>query len=308
MLFFKIQKLFFLFLLLFFIFLFNSQKIFAINNWGEGYNIKGNQTLDVCVSNLSCYRVTNSNSSYSIFVPTKTISEWNTFISNKPSYISINSCSCASSANSCGQISYGTYNCSGVCSATTPANPSGYGSTCYSAYNDCGQRNTGTIGCSGACSATTPANPSYYGQGCSASNACGTNYGTYNCSGACSATTPILNYCGRCSSIVGYYATWYVCSNNCEDGSYLGLVRTPNTGCCASNYGQGCQSAPNCGGRTNPGTITCSGTCSATPPPDTYGYCDYGYADTWGCITCSFNIPLIDCSYACRHIITPCCY
>jgi len=66
--------------------------------------------------------------------------------------------SCTSSANACGQTTTGTYSCSGVCSATTPANPAGYGSACTSAANACGQTNTGTIQCNGQCSATKPPN------------------------------------------------------------------------------------------------------------------------------------------------------
>ena len=105
-----------------------------------------------------------------------------------------------------------------------------YGQACTSAPNACGQTNSGTRDCSGVCSASTPANPWYLGTSCSASNACGTNYGTYNCSANCSATSPSLIYCGRCSSIPKTYASWYTCNGICE-GNYNGLVRYPASWC-----------------------------------------------------------------------------
>ena len=117
--------------------------------------------------------------------------------------------SCTSSANACGQTSTGTQNrtCDtsngtwsgwGSCSASTPANPPGYGNTCTSAPNACGQtQSNGTIQCNGSCSSTPPANPPGYGNSCSSSpNACGqTNSGTIQCNGSCSAETPPLSSC-----------------------------------------------------------------------------------------------------------------
>ncbi|KKU95291.1 MAG: Alpha-L-rhamnosidase [Parcubacteria group bacterium GW2011_GWA1_48_11b] len=62
---------------------------------------------------------------------------------------------CSSAPNSCGDTNSGVIGCKGSCSATTPANPPGYGNSCTSAPNSCGMTRSGTIGCSG-CSATTP--------------------------------------------------------------------------------------------------------------------------------------------------------
>jgi len=64
--------------------------------------------------------------------------------------------SCTSSANSCGQTNTGVVQCDGSCSASVPADPSGYGTACISAANACGQTNSGTIQCDGSCSAVTP--------------------------------------------------------------------------------------------------------------------------------------------------------
>ncbi len=65
---------------------------------------------------------------------------------------------CVSAANACGQTNTGTIQCNGTCSAATPANPVGLGTSCTSAANACGQTNTGTIQCNGSCSATPPSN------------------------------------------------------------------------------------------------------------------------------------------------------
>jgi len=62
---------------------------------------------------------------------------------------------CTSAPNACGQTNSGGM-VGGVCDATTPPNPPGYGSSCTSAPNACGQTNTGTIRCDGSCSASTP--------------------------------------------------------------------------------------------------------------------------------------------------------
>jgi hypothetical protein len=67
--------------------------------------------------------------------------------------------SCSSNPNACGQQNFGTLNAAGTCSATTPANPAGYGSVCQGPANACGMTNPGTQTCSGSCSATVaPAN------------------------------------------------------------------------------------------------------------------------------------------------------
>mgnify|MGYP001597968920 FL=1 len=104
---------------------------------------------------------------------------------------------CTSAANTCGQTSSGTIQPNGSCSATTPANPAGYGNACASTANACGQTNPGTISCSSACSATTPANPAGYGNACTSSaNACGqTSSGTLQCNGTCSAAMPPDSTC-----------------------------------------------------------------------------------------------------------------
>lgn len=105
--------------------------------------------------------------------------------------------SCTSGANACNQTNTGTLNPDGSCTASTPANPSGYGSACSSSANACGQTTSGSIMCNGSCSVSAaPANPSGYGSSCtvtSAANSCGmtnSNTGTIMCSGSCSVSAP----------------------------------------------------------------------------------------------------------------------
>jgi hypothetical protein len=131
-------------------------------------------------------------------VPANTSAEWNSFLNHLPSGVTISACcagnygqTCYSAYNDCGQRNSSTYDCSGNCPATTPADPSYYGQTCYSSYNDCSQRNSGTYNCSDVCSASTPADPSYYNTSCSVTspqNSCGQTQqcgGTYNCADTC---------------------------------------------------------------------------------------------------------------------------
>ncbi|MDD2766726.1 MAG: hypothetical protein PHH40_03115 [Candidatus Moranbacteria bacterium] len=118
-----------------------------------------------------------------------------------PPCSALNGRTCTSVANACGTTS-GTYNCAGVCSATPPALPTGYGTACQKtgSVNSCGDSGTTTSGvivCNGTCDAPAPTNAQerWYrvaGVTClSAPNQCGKqNLGTYNCSGTCAALTP----------------------------------------------------------------------------------------------------------------------
>ena len=54
--------------------------------------------------------------------------------------------------------------------------------------------------------------------------------------------------------------TAYSCTNLCSSDA--------SCASCAANAGTACASAPNNCGSTNPGTIQCDGSCSATPPPN----------------------------------------
>ena len=64
---------------------------FAINSIAEGYRVLTNTTGTKVTSSSGCQTVTNSGSS-DIFVPTKTATEWNSFLANKPSYITMGDC------------------------------------------------------------------------------------------------------------------------------------------------------------------------------------------------------------------------
>jgi len=182
-----------------------------------------------------CRNIQNNNGQ-TFFVPANSQGEWDAFLSNAPNKVLSSCCTtnsgqaCTSGANACGQTNTGTYSCSGVCSASTPANPANYGNACTSSANACGQTNNGTIQCDGSCSAGVPTNPVGYGNACtSPANACGqTNNGTIQCDGSCSAGVP--------TNPVG--------------------------------YGNACTSSANICGQTNSGTIQCNGSCSATQPAD----------------------------------------
>jgi hypothetical protein len=65
---------------------------------------------------------------------------------------------CTSAPNACGQTNSGSQPYGGICSASTPANPSFYGAACTSAANSCGMTNPGTLSCSDTCSAGAPSN------------------------------------------------------------------------------------------------------------------------------------------------------
>ncbi len=170
---------------------------------------------------------------------------------------------------SCRENSCGEYTQSGTC---TKVCDSGYhfeGGVCVYNYRStyCGTPPTNATWVGGYCAQTWydwygwyPSScpslyyPWYYSYNCGFSCASGSYWNGSSCQtcqtdaqkcptcgvagGTCSTTgdnryciTP-LN-CGRCSSQPGYYATWYVCSANCEDGTYLGLVRTLDPSCCS---------------------------------------------------------------------------
>lgn len=137
--------------------------------------------------------------------------------------------------NSCGSCNYGVYKAAtwgGVfCSVTAPALPAGYGTACSSSANACGQKNSGTINCSGLCSAVTPSNS------------------------LCATACTVCNACGACAT--GWKSTTGWGAAGCS-------VSAPAL---PVNYGKSCNSPANSCGQTTAGTITCSGTCSATTPP-----------------------------------------
>ncbi|MFZ2226819.1 MAG: hypothetical protein WA064_03110 [Candidatus Moraniibacteriota bacterium] len=144
--------------------------VFAINNISDGWRIDNGATLDVTDASSACHRITN-NSGSSLFVPTRTTSDWNAFASHLPGGVSSGSCcvsnigqSCASAPNNCGSVNYGTILCSGACSATTPADQSlvrcRYCSTPISylfCVMGCGRDST----CARACSTRYPDTCSY---------------------------------------------------------------------------------------------------------------------------------------------------
>jgi len=84
-LFIKKNKLFKL-LIFFFVFCFNFLFInssFSINNLSDGYVIPGSGAVDIAARSYYC----STTLAQSSFAPTRTNVEWNTFLSNKPNYI-----------------------------------------------------------------------------------------------------------------------------------------------------------------------------------------------------------------------------
>lgn len=65
---------------------------YAINLINEGFKIlKGSRGTRVSVHS-ACKTVTNNDSDKDVFIPTNSPNEWNTFLTNKPSYISLGGC------------------------------------------------------------------------------------------------------------------------------------------------------------------------------------------------------------------------
>ncbi len=261
-----------------------------------------------------CRNITNNNT-FSIFIPTNTVTEWQSFITaydnGQIPNIILSGCSgcvpnfgqaCTSGANACGQTSSGTIQCNGSCSATTPSNPANYGTSCFSSANACGQTNSGTIQCNGSCLATTPSNPANYGNVCfSPPNSCNqTNTGTIQCNGLCSAVTPAESNCGPgCVPNQGQPCESE--PNACgQKGS--GVIQCDGS-CSAVTpanpalYGTACQSSANACGQTASGTIDCNGSCSATTPsnPANYGTACQSTANACG----QTNPGAIQCNGSC---------
>ncbi len=135
-------------------------------------------------------------------------------------------------SNACSTASGTKVGSGGACNATPAALPNGYGNSCWTAENWCGQVNYGTVQCNGSCSVTTPpANPTDYcpamsgyqcpGTTCvndsttcySAENWCGSaNQGTLT-NGVCSATTP-ANPTDYCPTMSGYQCPGTTCVND----------------------------------------------------------------------------------------------
>ena len=107
------------------LFLVLPQRTFAIDNCSEGWKI------DVGTGNrktIDCYgtcRIITNNCSASIFIPTKTHQEWQEFLTNLPSCISISNCGFVLSVSKLGSGS-----------GTVTSNPSGIncGSTCSASF------------------------------------------------------------------------------------------------------------------------------------------------------------------------------
>ena len=91
----------------FFVF-WNIDKVLAINNCNDGWQIAVGQTKQINCHGI-CKKVTN-NCSKTIFVPTRTSSEWSEFRINRPSCVSLSECC------SVGEIcNYGSWQCDGSC-------------------------------------------------------------------------------------------------------------------------------------------------------------------------------------------------
>lgn len=81
----------------FVIFFLMSSSVWAIENLETGFQLAAGATKRVYqatgVGVATCYDVQNTDPSKSIFIPSKSMSEWVAFIANKPAYVSLTSCS-----------------------------------------------------------------------------------------------------------------------------------------------------------------------------------------------------------------------
>lgn len=91
----------------------------SVPNDNISYQIK-----NLTVLGGSCINIANGNGNgIGIFVPGKTLAEWNAFTGNRPSNVSLSSPAgqaCTSLGNSCGMTNPGTKDSCGICSATIP--------------------------------------------------------------------------------------------------------------------------------------------------------------------------------------------
>lgn len=189
---------------------------------------------------------------------------------------------CTSAPNACGEASSGTIDCYGACTAVTPANNI-CGSACV-VCNPCRVCAVGTTvyGLWGvpSCSVAAPPTPPGYSSVCySNPNACSQKYsGFINCSGTCTVPpNPVpplyplnaLTYCQSYSNACGYYNTGVI---QCNTGVCSAPAPPPRTYTSTTiykaPYGNACFSAFNSCNQRNSGTITCTGECSATVPPN----------------------------------------
>jgi hypothetical protein len=204
----------------------------------------GGGTITQFTTNWGDCKNIQNNNGQAFFVPANTQGEWDAFVNNAPNKILSSCCTensgqaCTSSANSCGQTNSGTYSCEGVCSASTPSNPAGYGDVCTSAANICGMANSGTIQCDGSCSAAQPADsscPMMYqpnGNGGTINGPSGCHY-EYECSNQSGyATSPLGQTCSTLGEIVNCY--WTDSAAGCGgDGRVQGFFRIKESYTCS---------------------------------------------------------------------------
>ncbi len=155
---------------------------------------------------------------------------------------------CTSASNSCGQTNTGVIS-GGVCSASAPANPVGYGNSCVSSSNSCGQTNTGTVQCDGSCSAVAPSDSSCLSASISATscviaenaNTC-TSYVTWSSS---NATAPSVRQNGSIfstdagSSNHGRAIQYGVTTFSFYDGGTLAADSTATASCASGTTWNG---------------------------------------------------------------------
>lgn len=237
-----------------------SQKTFAINTCAEGWKVDvGSNNKKTIDCHGICKIVTNNNCSASVFVPTKTSTEWSEFLTHFPSCVSVTDCC----TNECSYSGQTEYRCSGS----------------WVQYRTCG--NYDSDPCLEWSSWSNYENCDSY-DGCS-----GGYYYNYYCSnGYCAYSSSCTESCcdeyygdSRAYCSGGYCYGPPSCTNEC---SYSG-----QTECCDSwsyrtcgNYdSDSCLEWSSC--TSCPSGQTCSGgVCSgSTPPPSSQP--DLVITDVW---------------------------
>lgn len=142
--------------------------VYAINTWDTGYQAPLWTNTDVTIGSAwwTCQRVYNGGWVATLFVPTKTVAEWNSFNSNKPSGVTTGSC-CVPYAGTACDCFQDAYSCQPAPGTPSPGwctvwsqyvhtytldyqwSPATCGT--YSAYVVCGQTWGWTYNCAWQC-------------------------------------------------------------------------------------------------------------------------------------------------------------
>ena len=67
--------------------------VYAFNTWDTGFIVNAGESKEVFVGpSQECHKVTNTHPTYNYFIPTRTIQEWENFVSHLPPGVSVEDC------------------------------------------------------------------------------------------------------------------------------------------------------------------------------------------------------------------------